>query len=107
MTPLASQTLVTGDRAICSDCNGRGRKGGREGWPFAQCAACRGKGAVCPACRGMRFVREPIPGAQSDWQTHVVRCNRCCEGNQINDVIEMREIRRYIDAGMKRKAGQP
>ena len=103
MTTLAQKTLITGDRAICRECMGRGRKGGREGWPFAKCAACQGKGVVCPACRGMRFVRQPQPGAQAEWQTEVTRCARCCEGNQVNDVIEMREIQRYIAAGQRRK----
>jgi DnaJ-class molecular chaperone len=107
LTTLAIETLVTGDRAICSECMGRGRKGGRDGWPFSKCAACQGKGVVCPSCRGMRFIRQMKPGAQAEWQTEATRCDKCCEGNQVNDIIEMREIQRYIAVGKRRKAGQP
>lgn len=104
MTNLARETLVTGDRALCPDCNGHGRHGARPGFPFAACAACRGKGVVCPYCRGMRFIRQYKFGAQADWQTEATRCDRCCEGNQINDVIELREIHRYIAVGRARAA---
>jgi hypothetical protein len=54
----------------------------------------------------MRFVRQQKPDAQAEWQTELARCNRCCEGNQINDVIEMREIRKYIEIGQRRTAGK-
>ena len=81
MTPLAEKTLTSGDRAICMDCRGTGHR----------CAVCGGKGAVCPACRGMRFRRT----AQTVGN-EVERCTVCCEGNQVNDVLEMQAIRRYI-----------
>lgn len=63
------------------------------------CPRCLGTGLVCPACHGDRIVLE------MDWDTSrttvkPVRCERCCEGNQINvkkdkDAVE-RWIRKYV-----------
>ena len=89
MTPLARRTLATGTKALCESCKGRGRSGGRE------CAMCSGKGAVCPACCGMRFIRLR-KRYHAEWEADVERCQVCCEGNNVNESLEVRAIREYI-----------
>jgi hypothetical protein len=89
MSPLARRTLETGDAAICAGCVGRGVSGGRD------CALCNGKGAVCPACRGMRFLRLRRKYHQP-WESDLARCSVCCEGNNVNEALEMQAIRAYI-----------
>lgn len=96
MTLLARRTLATGDKAICLDCRGTGDHG--------RCRACNGKGAVCPSCHGMRFFhlrKRTDPGYTAGiWdgnaQQDLVRCMTCCEGNQVNEDLEVRAIRAYI-----------
>lgn len=89
MSPLARRTLATGDAAICTSCAGRGRSGGRD------CSMCNGKGAVCPACRGMRFLRLRKKYHQP-WESDLTRCAVCCEGNNVNEALEMQAIRAYV-----------
>jgi hypothetical protein len=69
------------------DCRGSGRYKG-------VCARCNGKGAVCPSCNGIRFVKQRPP--YEEYSAEVIRCPVCCEGNQVNDVSEVKAIRRYI-----------
>jgi len=105
LTPLARRTLAHGERAICPDCNGVGSYVGRMGMDACpncdpslrgpcmlhRCKRCVGKGAVCPHCGGMRFVR------QADLVGNVIeRCPSCCEGNNVSEPLEMRAIQRYI-----------
>lgn len=72
------------------DCRGSGKHGG-----YGVCERCNGKGCVCPACGGMRFVRMRQRG-QSAWEAEVTRCQVCCEGNNVNEMSEARAIRAYI-----------
>lgn len=74
----------------CEACSDRSQRG-ESPCPLHICEQCNGKGAVCPGCRGMRFIR--VPHAVGN---NVERCTRCCEGNQVNDVLEMRTILAYI-----------
>jgi RecJ-like exonuclease len=83
-------SLRTGEDALCIDCRGSGRNGG-----YGRCDRCQGKGAVCPACAGLRFVRLHHKGAQS-WDCEVTRCSVCMEGNNVNEMREVRAIRAYI-----------
>lgn len=96
----AAQSLKTGEAALCLDCAGTGM--GR----FDACAMCQGKGAVCPTCRGMRFIharrKNATPWATAtgpeghDVQADVTRCPDCCEGNNVNELLELACIKRYI-----------
>ena len=87
---MVADTLRTGDDALCISCGGSGRNGG-----YGVCERCNGKGAVCPACQGMRFLRQRRTHAQP-WETEVVRCPVCCEGERVNEVGEIQAIRAYI-----------
>ena len=89
MTVIARQTLATGDAAICMSCVGRGMSGG------SRCQMCNGKGATCPACSGMRFLRLRRKYHQP-WESDVGRCATCCEGNNVNEHLEIRAIRAYV-----------
>ncbi len=89
LTQLARLTLATGDDALCFDCAGRGRNLGRT------CPMCNGKGAVCPACHGMRFLHMRRRHHQP-WEADIERCQVCCEGNNVNEALELRAIRDYI-----------
>ena len=87
-------------RAKCADCLGRGTLEPAgiiaecaecwEGMPCGlhQCRSCEGAGAVCPACRGMRFLR--LGGGR------VGPCEFCTEGNNFNGDVERGTIRRYM-----------
>lgn len=107
LTLLARRTLPHGERAICPECNGVGARVGRLGMNACpncdpqqrgpcglhRCKTCQGKGAVCPHCAGMRFVRTP----SVDWGGNSIeRCPSCCEGNNVSEPLEMRAIQRYI-----------
>ena len=87
-TALARESRRVGDAAICIDCAGTGRH-------FGPCDRCNGKGVTCPKCRGMRFVRMRTRGHQQ-WETEVIRCPVCMEGNNVNEIAEVRAIRAYI-----------
>ena len=89
MTNYARASLRVGDAAICMDCRGSGRSG------YGMCERCNGKGAVCPKCAGMRFVRLRVKG-QEAWRSDVVRCPTCTEGNNVNEMAEVKAIRAYI-----------
>lgn len=78
-----------GDKALCDDCWGRGRTAA------GVCVRCNGKGCVCPHCRGLRFVRQR-QRQYAAWQADVIRCPVCCEGNNVNEMAEIRAIQRYI-----------
>lgn len=94
----AVQSLKTGEAAICLDCAGTGK--GR----YDLCDACQGKGAVCPTCHGFRFIKvrkqhaAPYVGifeiGAENPQVH--RCPDCCEGNNVNELLELACIKRYI-----------
>ena len=86
---MAADTLRVGDAAICMDCRGAGKSG------YGPCDRCNGKGCVCPKCGGMRFVKLRQKGHEP-WTTEVVRCPTCCEGNNVNEVAEVKAIRAYI-----------
>ena len=43
----------------------------------------------------MRFVRMRTRGHQP-WETEVIRCPVCMEGNNVNEIAEVRAIRAYI-----------
>ena len=43
----------------------------------------------------MRFVRMRTRGHQP-WETEVIRCPTCMEGNNVNEIAEVRAIRAYI-----------
>ena len=86
---MAMETLRVGDAAICMDCQGVGHS--RAG----VCSRCNGKGCVCPKCRGMRFVRARQRGRQP-WEAEVIRCPTCCEGNNVNELAEVRAVQAYI-----------
>lgn len=92
VSALARKTLAVGDDAICMDCRGSGKS--RAG----HCARCNGKGCVCPKCAGMRFVRLRRKGDQP-WESEVVRCPVCLEGNQVNELAEVKAIHAYIALG--------
>jgi len=72
------------------DCAGTGLNGG-----YGHCARCNGKGCVCPSCCGMRFVKLRRRGMAA-WESEVVRCPVCTEGNNVNEMSEIRAIRAYI-----------
>lgn len=59
------------------------------------CHICDGSGAVCPACRGARFVRRDVPYGHPDFG-QALRCETCCEGNQVSQTKERRAIERYL-----------
>lgn len=92
LTSTARATLRTGDRAICSGCGGCGKVSRSQG--RVDCSECRGKGAVCPKCHGQRFVLSRP--REFDWGGDVIRCPACTEGNNVNEMAEMRQIKRYI-----------
>lgn len=97
--------LPADHRCKCPDCGGRGTHAWdgllsqcgfctqMEGPCIThKCRRCDGSGMVCPRCRGMRFLRVPAPvGAE------LVRCDSCCEGNQVNIALERRTILRYLN----------
>ena len=87
-TVLARESRRVGDAAICIDCAGTGRH-------YGPCDRGNGKGVTCPKCRGMRFVRMRTRGHQP-WETEVIRCPTCMEGNNVNEIAEVRAIRAYI-----------
>jgi len=109
---LARRTLPQGEHAICPGCLGVGSPDGRQAMQdcatvkdgfqhcdpsnlgpcsIHRCHICRGKGVVCPFCGGMRFVRRPTRGGNE-----LMRCDKCCEGNNVNEPLEMRAIQHYI-----------
>ncbi len=75
------------NRAICLDCRGNPA-------PQWKCRPCDGTGNVCPLCRGMRFVRQPL--GDGSYGADAVRCVGCCEGNQINIIKERALIVAYM-----------
>lgn len=96
---MCRDSLRTGDRAFCQGCYGRGTVPGKHG--RLRCEQCNGKGAVCPKCHGQRFVIARKPGRE--WSdlgelpcSDVIRCPACTEGNNVNEMKEAREIKRYI-----------
>lgn len=59
------------------------------------CPRCQGSGLVCPICRGDRIVQ------LGNWETarpvvKYMRCDACCEGNQVNPAKELRAIDAYL-----------
>ena len=72
------------------DCRGRGTSA------YGRCDRCNGKGCVCPKCGGMRFVRLRRAGQLQPWESEVVRCPVCLEGNQVNELAEVKAIEAYI-----------
>lgn len=97
LTRLATRTLATGEGALCLDCGGDG-----QGVYGGACAMCNGKGAVCPMCRGMRFIRfrprsrHYYPAISVDGNPDVRRCPVCCEGNNVNEDLELAAVLAYI-----------
>ena len=89
VTKLAIESLRVGDAAICMDCIGVGH----TSWGI--CGRCNGKGCTCPKCRGMRFVRSRQRGHQP-WESEVIRCPTCTEGNNVNEMAETKAIKAYI-----------
>lgn len=98
-------------RARCGACSGTGIWDGAQ-WaiggclgcresvaelpcPTHACTVCRGAGLVCPVCLGFRFVRRDVPVGHPDFGREL-RCQACCEGNQVNEVKERRAIARYL-----------
>lgn len=94
-------------RVKCDECHGNGSNAGVElafclacqtGYevcPLHKCRQCDGAGAVCPTCRGMRFIRD------REWDPRwgggqAVRCPTCTEGNNINRDREMAAVRKYL-----------
>ena len=70
---------------------------------FGPCSRCNGKGATCPKCRGMRFVRSRQRGRQP-WEAEVIRCPTCTEGNNVNELAEIKAIKAYIALADERDA---
>lgn len=99
-THCMGQRLPANSRAMCSECHGHGSWNafavefckdchqGDEPCAIHQCRACSGSGAVCPVCRGMRFCRDGHGG--------IIRCEACCEGNNVSAPLEYRAIIRYL-----------
>ena len=95
-------------RAKCSDCRGHGSHAGAEletcqgchsqdfPCPLHRCKSCAGSGLVCPACRGMRFVRVAPWDIRRGGVVEIERCTQCCEGNNVNPATERRAITRYM-----------
>ena len=108
-----ARELPADDRALCPSCHGTGAYGTRDDimacagcaanrtTTFAgeergycashQCRTCIGAGVVCPHCCGMRFVRMSRPAGNE-----VSRCPTCCEGNNVNETLEMFAIRAWL-----------
>lgn len=82
------------DRTLCLNCSGSG------------CPVCAHNGHVCPACRGMRFVRVREWSTEHPWcgseQHNVVRCDRCWESDHVNPAKEAAEIARYLHIRQQR-----
>ena len=109
---MTSPNSVLADdcRAKCGNCRGHGSHAGAElevcpncqandafgPCPLHRCKACAGSGLVCPACRGMRFVRVAPWDARRGMNVEIERCAKCCEGNQVNPALERRTITRYM-----------
>lgn len=89
VTALAHRTLAVGEDAICMDCRGSGKS------TRGRCARCNGKGCVCPKCGGMRFVRLRRAG-DDPWVSDLARCVVCCEGNNVNEMAEIKAVQAYI-----------
>lgn len=60
-----------------------------------KCRRCDGAGLVCPACKGDRRVRI-APWDSRDPFRESIRCDTCCEGNQVNPVKERVAIERWL-----------
>lgn len=75
------------NRAICLDCRGNPA-------PLWKCRMCESTGNVCPLCRGMRFVRQPL--GDGSYGDTAIRCVGCCEGNQVNPIKEQAIIAAYM-----------
>ena len=74
----------------------QGCQTGYEPCPLHTCLQCGGTGLVCPQCRGMRFVRAHEWDAHRSTSVEVIRCPKCCEGNNVNVELELRVIERYM-----------
>lgn len=102
---------------VCDECHGRGSNAGVEievcrecldGYEpckLHKCRQCDGSGAVCPLCRGMRFVRERAWDARYGGGYIRVsnkvgepddRCPKCMEGNNVNRRMETQAINKYL-----------
>lgn len=90
-TKYAKHALAhKGTRAICQDCGGFG----------SGCLVCGERGTVCPRCQGARFLRTGRHGnafpEKGQLQSAIVRCDACCEGNQVNPAKEAKAISDYL-----------
>lgn len=59
------------------------------------CRRCHGSGLVCPDCCGDRFVRKDVPVGHPEFGA-IFRCKACCEGNNVNAVVERKHINKYL-----------
>ncbi|HET8908815.1 MAG TPA: hypothetical protein VFN11_17805, partial [Ktedonobacterales bacterium] len=98
-------------RVKCDTCHGHGSEAGQEmvdcyacqhgemACVAHKCAQCGGSGFVCPACRGMRFVRSQVwkhSAAAHQNARDIDRCTECCRDNKVEPFQERKAINDYL-----------